>query len=153
MAAHKKYRRLPHKILVKHVLASTCGMQGQHRDISVHNNTYYHPSPGHLKCNDSSRFFFFFCLFLVFFCFALFVFFLFLFSLTHSFSALEWEIERKIKIFYAFSTLRIFYTPHIPHLSYSTPLIFHTPHFPHPTFSTLRSPRFPLNQTEMKDSG
>ena len=46
----KKYRRLQHNILVKHVLATTCGTQEQqHRGVSEHNNTYYHPSPAHLK--------------------------------------------------------------------------------------------------------
>ena len=46
----KKYRRLQHNILVKHVLASTCGTQGQqNRGVTEHNNTYYHPSPAHLK--------------------------------------------------------------------------------------------------------
>ena len=67
---------------------------------------------------------------------------------------LKWKTE----IFYKFSTLCIFYTPHFPHSAFSTPRIFHTPHFPHPAFSTprifhtphfphsaLRTPRFPLN--------
>ena len=55
---------------------------------------------------------------------------------------LKWKIE----IFYSFSTLRIFHTPHFPHSAFSTPRIFHTPHFPHPAFSTLRifhTPHFP----------
>ena len=55
---------------------------------------------------------------------------------------LKWKTE----IFYKFSTLRIFYTPHFPHPAFSTLLIFHTPHFPHSAFSTLRTPRFPLNR-------
>ena len=65
---------------------------------------------------------------------------------------LKWKIE----IFYSFSTLRIFHTPHFPHSAFSTLLIFHTPHFPHPAFSTLLifhtphsalgTPRFPPNQ-------
>ena len=51
---------------------------------------------------------------------------------------LKWKTE----IFYKFSTLCIFYTPHFPHSAFSTPRIFHTPHFPH---SALCTPRFPLN--------
>ena len=38
----------------------------------------------------------------------------------------------------AFSTLRIFYTPHFPHSAFSTLRIFYTPHFLHSAFSTLR---------------
>ena len=76
-----------------------------------------------LKCNNASRFFvfiyFFYCLHIVY---------------PH------WndKVRRKIEIFFAFSTLRIFHTPHFPHSAFSTLHIFHTPHFPHPSFSTLR---------------
>ena len=69
-----------------------------------------------LKCNNASRFFVFIYLFLLF---------------THCLSALEWESETEIEIFYAFSTPRIFHTRHFPHSAFSTPRIFHTPHFPH----------------------
>ena len=45
---------------------------------------------------------------------------------------LKWKTE----IFYKFSTLRIFYTPH----------------FPHSAFSTLRTLRFPLNRLRAENS-
>ena len=104
-AYKKKYRRLQHKILVKHVLASTCGTQGQqHRGVSEHNNAHYHPSPAHLKMQWFIAFFY------------LFIFLL----LTHCFSA----FLRKLK----FSTLRIFHTPHFPNSALSTLRTFYTPH-------------------------
>ena len=66
---------------------------------------------------------------------------------------LKWKIEifysfSTLRIFHTphFSTLRVFHTPHFPHSSFSTPRIFHTPRFPHPAFSTLRifhTPHFP----------
>ena len=53
----------------------------------------------------------------------------------------------------AFSTLRVFHTPRFPHSAFSTLRVFHTPHFPHSAFSTLRTPHsalrtlhFPLNR-------
>ena len=56
-----------------------------------------------------------------------------------------------LRIFYtphfphsALSTLRIFYTPHFPHSAFSTLRIFYTPHFPHSAFSTLRTPHSAL---------
>ena len=96
----KKYRRLQHNILVKHVLASTCGTQGQqNRGVTEHNNTYYHPSPAHLKMQW----------FIAFFSLSFFL------LLTHCFSALEIEVENwnwngKLKF-----SIRIFHTPHFPH--------------------------------------
>ena len=108
----------------------TCGTQGQqHRGVSEHNNTYYNPSPAHLKMQ----------------CFI--AFFLFLLLLTLCFSAFEmanwnWNGKLKFSMYFpdsAFSTLRTFYTPHFPHSALSTPRTFHTPHFPDPALSTLRT--------------
>ena len=110
----KKYLRLQHKILIKHVLASTCGTQGkQHRDVSEHNNAHYHPSPAHLKMQWFIPFFL---------------------LLTHCFSAflrkLKWKIEIEMENWnwngkLKFSALRTFHTPHFPHSSLSTLLTFH----------------------------
>ena len=84
----------------------TCGTQGQqHRGVSEHHNTYYHPSPAHLKMQWFIAFFFLFLFFLL---------------LTNCFSAFEmenWNWNGKLK----FST-------HFPHSTFSTPLIFHIPH-------------------------
>ena len=88
--------------------------------------------------------------------------FLFLFIYFYSLHTVypHWngKVKRKIEIFYAFSTPRIFHTPHFPHPAFSTPGFFHTPRFPHLAFSTPRifhtphfphsalcTPRFPLN--------
>ena len=70
-----------------------------------------------LKCNNASRFFLFL--------------FIYFYSLHTVYPHWIGRVKRKIEIFYAFSTPRIFHTPHFPHSSFSTPRIFHTPHFPH----------------------
>ena len=94
----------------------------QHRGVRVQISTTPTtiPTLRILKCNNASLLFFafiylFYCLHIVY---------------------LHWneKVKRKIEIFFAFSTLRIFHTPRFPH-----------PHFPHPAFSTLRTPPFPLN--------
>ena len=80
----------------------TCGTQGQqHWGISEHNNTYYHPSPAHLKKQWFIAFF-------------------------SSFSPhLKWKIEIEMGNWNfphsAFSTPHIFHTLYFPHSSFSTP--------------------------------
>ena len=45
----------------------------------------------------------------------------------------------------AFSTLRIFHTPHFPHSSFSTLRILHTPHFPHSDILIFHTPHSALH--------
>ena len=53
---------------------------------------------------------------------------------------LTWKIENRAFFPHsAFSTLRIFHTPHFPHSAFSTLRIFYTPH------SALRTPYIPPN--------
>ena len=86
----------------------TCGTQGQqHGGVSEHNNTYYHPSPAHLKMQW----------------FIAFLSFSFFFILNTLFLRIwngKLKLKMKIEIFYAFSTPR---TPRFR---------CHTPQFLHP---------------------
>ena len=71
-----------------------------------------------------------------------------LLSILHTPRFPHWngKLKWKIDFFFhsAYSTLRIFYTPHFPHSAFSTLRIFYTPHFPHSAFSTLRTPHSAL---------
>ena len=59
-----------------------------------------------------------------------------------------WKIRSVVSVttHSAFSTLRIFHTPHFPHSTFSALCIFHTLYFLHSSFSTFRTPPFPLNR-------